>query len=156
MGLSLRRQGGTPALRGSSEIGVRPQGRSVPQPRRGIAPRRRLCKGHHSVQRISVGGFPAPQNLAQKRGGEFRQGDGEGARLRQGQGRGLSAGLVRTRRLERGYVGCLSDEEAGGGSCSVSSSPPSLLCNQRSSRPPTVRTAKVMTNAMITTRHCPR
>jgi hypothetical protein len=48
----------------------------------------------------------------------------------------------------------LSDEAAGGGSCSSLS--PSLLCSQRSIRPPTVKTAKVMTNAMITTRHCPR
>ena len=77
-------------------------GRSVPQPRRGIAPRRRLCKGHHPVQRISVGGFFAPQDLAQKRGGEFREGDGKGARLCQEQGRGLSAGLVRTCRLNSG------------------------------------------------------
>ena len=55
----------------------------------------RFCQGHHPVQRISVGGFPAPENLAQKRGGKLRQGDGEGARFCQEQGRGLSAGLVR-------------------------------------------------------------
>src|SRR6185312_3709065 len=97
--------------------------------------------------RIPVGGFPAPQNLAQKRRGEFREGDGEGARLCQGHRRGLSAGLVRTARLDGGY---LSDEEAGGGSCPASTLPPSRLCSQRSIRPPTVKTAKVMINAMIT------
>src|SRR6185436_14782950 len=155
MGLSLRCQRRAPALQGSSEIGVRAQGRSVPQPRRGIAPRRRLCKGHHPVQRISVGGFSAPQNLAQKRGREFRQGDGEGAQLCQEQGRGVPARLVRTPRLNSGYVGSLSEKESGG-SCPVSSLPPSLLCSQRSIRPPTVKTAKVMTNATITNRHCPR
>jgi hypothetical protein len=45
--------------------------------------------------------FFAPQNLAQKRGGKFRQGDGKRARLCQEQGRGLSARLVRTPRLGR-------------------------------------------------------
>ncbi len=39
MGLSLRRQGRTPALQGPSEIDHRSQGRSVPQPRRRIAAR---------------------------------------------------------------------------------------------------------------------
>ena len=80
----------------SSEIGDRTQGRSVPQPRRRIAPRRRLRQGHHAVQRIPVGGFPAPEDVAQERRGRFRQGDGEGAGVRQEQGRGLSARLVRT------------------------------------------------------------
>ena len=60
MGLSLRRQGRAPALQGLAENGDRAQGRSVPQPRRRIAPRRRLRQGHHAVQRISVGGFSAP------------------------------------------------------------------------------------------------
>ena len=56
-----------------------------------------FAKGHHAVQRIPVGGFLAPQDVAQERGGRFRQGDGEGAGLCQEQGRGLSARLVRTR-----------------------------------------------------------
>ena len=52
MGLSLRRQGRAAALQGHAEIGSRPHGRSVPQPRRRIAPHRRLRQGHHAVQRI--------------------------------------------------------------------------------------------------------
>ena len=51
-----------------------------PQPRRRTAPRRRLCQGHHAVQRISLGGFPAPPDRAQGRRGTFFQGAGEGAR----------------------------------------------------------------------------
>ena len=45
-----------------------PRGRSVSQPRRRIAPHRRLCQGHHALQRIPVGGFFAPQGVAEKRG----------------------------------------------------------------------------------------
>ena len=53
----------------TAEIGGRSQGRSVPQPRRRTAPRRRICQGHHPVQRIPVGGLPAPQDVAQECGG---------------------------------------------------------------------------------------
>ena len=60
---------------------TRPQGRSVPQPRRRIAAGRRLCQGHHAVQRIPVGGFPAPQDVAQERGGPFHEGHGKGLAL---------------------------------------------------------------------------
>src|SRR5262249_31055388 len=108
------------------------------------------------VQRIPVGGFPAPENLAQERGGQFRKGDGEGARLCQEQGRDLSARLVRASRLNSGYVGRLSGEAAGGRCSPGSSSPPSHLCSQRSLRPPTVRIAKVMAKAIVTSRHWPR
>src|SRR4051812_20809752 len=67
-GLPLRCQGRTPAFQRSSEVGVGSEGRSIPQPRRRTAPRRRLCQGHHAVQRIFVGGFPAPENAAKGRG----------------------------------------------------------------------------------------
>jgi len=42
----------------------RPQGRSIPQPCRRIAARRRFCEGYDTVQRIPVGRIPAPQNIA--------------------------------------------------------------------------------------------
>src|SRR5260370_16922347 len=71
MGLSVRRQGPTPALSGDSENGGGPQGRPVPQPRRRTATRRRFCQGHHALQRIPVGGFPASKIVAQKRGSRF-------------------------------------------------------------------------------------
>ena len=85
----------------------RAQGRSFPQPRRRIAPRRRLRQGHDAVQRISVGRFPAPEDVAQERRRKFRQGDGEGLALAKKQGRGLSARLVRT------GVGRLAGSSAG-------------------------------------------
>jgi hypothetical protein len=47
--------------------------------------------------------FSAPENLTQKRGGGFLQGDGECAGLCEKQGRGLSAGLVRAR-LDNGAM----------------------------------------------------
>ncbi len=103
------------------EIGSRAQGRPVPQPRRRIAPRRRLCQGHHAVQRIPVGGFSAPENVAQERGSKFLQVDGEGAGFRQKQGRGLSARLVWAR------VGRL----ASGAPVSISAAAPS--CRTRRS-----------------------
>ena len=55
------------------------QGRSVPQPGRRTATCRRFCQGYDAVQRIPVGGFPAPQDFAQERGSQFREGDREGA-----------------------------------------------------------------------------
>ncbi len=72
-----------------------PQGRSIPQPRRRIAPGRRLRQGYNAVQRIPVGGFPAPANVPQERGCQFREGDREGAGDIQKPGRGLFARLVR-------------------------------------------------------------
>src|ERR1700686_2151372 len=103
MGLSLRRQRRTSPFQGHSKVGGRPEGRAVPKPRRRLAARRRFCQGYDAVQRIPVGGFPAPQIAAQERGGQFREVDREGAGFCQKQGRGLSAWLVRSRlgRLER-------------------------------------------------------
>src|SRR5665647_3635257 len=96
MGLSLRRQGRASSLQGHSEDGGGSQGRPVPESRRRIAPRRRLRQGYDTVQRIPVGGFPAPQDTAQERGRQFRKVDREGAGFCQEQGRGLSARLVRS------------------------------------------------------------
>src|SRR5471032_2332083 len=97
MGLPLRRQGRAPSFQGNSQDGRRFERRSVPQPRRRTAPRRRLREGYHAIQRIPVGGFPAAEIVAQERGSRFRKGDREGAGFGKEQGRYLSAGVVRTR-----------------------------------------------------------
>src|ERR1700682_1031012 len=96
MGLSVRRQGPTPALSGDSENGGGAQGRPVPQPRRRTATRRRFCQGHHALQRIPVGGFSAPKIVAQERGSQFRKVPRKSAGFGKKQGSDLSAGLVRT------------------------------------------------------------
>src|ERR1700736_6029579 len=96
MGLSLRRQGRTPALQGSSKIDHRPQGRSLPQPCRRIATVRRFRQRHHTVQRIPVGGLPAPSDIARERRCQFRKGHGKKPGAGEKQGCDLSAGLVRT------------------------------------------------------------
>ena len=57
---------------------------------------RRIRQGHHAVQRISVGGLSAAENVAQERGRGFRKGDGEVHGIRQKQGCHLSARLVRS------------------------------------------------------------
>jgi hypothetical protein len=77
------------------EVGRRPEGRSVPQPCRRDPARRRLCQGHHAVQRICLGGFFATKVIAQGRRGGFREGDREGAGTGEGPERDLFARLVR-------------------------------------------------------------
>ena len=57
--------GPPPPLRGHSQIGDRAGRRSVPLARRRIAARRRLRQGYDAVQRIHLGGFPAPAHEAQ-------------------------------------------------------------------------------------------
>jgi hypothetical protein len=66
---------------------------------RRAAPERRLCQGHHAVQRISVGGFPAPAASSASSStmiSPTRAGPGiEACKERRG---GFSAGLVRADR----------------------------------------------------------
>jgi hypothetical protein len=72
-----------------------PRRRSLPQPFRRAAPRRRLRQGHHAVQRIPLGRFPATAHPPQAdQRALFRRGrEGAGAgKVRRG---GLPAGVVR-------------------------------------------------------------
>ncbi len=56
-----------------------------------------FAKDTTPVQRIPVGGFPAPQIVTQERGSRFRESPRESAGAGEKQGRGLFARLVRTR-----------------------------------------------------------
>ncbi len=154
LGLSLRRQGRTPALQGHSENGGGAQGRSVPQPRRRIAPRRRLRQGHDAVQRIPVGGFFAPQDVAQERGSRIsRRRSRRHWRWPRARTRSICpAGAGPRRTISGGY---LRWRIVPADSAPAPSLPPSVRCSRRSSRRPASRSREAMARPTITMRQCP-